>query len=774
MKILCFSLFLAFASLLVPCSARLQIQRSTVLCLGLALMASKAVMALELPRPGEVEKQKAEGKLEDSVNFAKELGNHRIGPYLLQNLKDRIGWEGPIVKRHRLLPPGGSGMPASGNVRTFMLLIEFQDETHTVQSTTIDSMLYGAGDSANSPKESLTSWYSRSSYGLLDLSAGNTLAWYQTAYNRSSVTEDSAGRDALIKEVLEHFHDQGHDFSQYDNDGNGVVDYFMVMWTGPIGDWGSFWWGYQPSFSDASFQLDGVSFGLYSWQWEANNPTVVIHETGHALGLPDYYDYNGTVGPDGGVGGFDMMDGNSWDHNCFSKWMLDWLTPTVVDAGRQDLTLQHTSEHQEAVLIWPGVGTGDIFSEYFMVQNRQDVGNDDDGWFNVDGLVIWHIDATLNAAGTGFAYDNSFTDHKLLRLMEADGLEEIEAKTGADADDVYTEGQVFSKNTFPSSEDYAGSDTCVTVCSIIDLGIDSPISAAFNTECSQPPTCVADGPYFAECSGVETTLTLDGTGSSDPEPDDTLTFSWSTDCPGGGFDDSTGSAPMLSLKTLPGCLVQCNVFLSITDCANNIDSCSTSVTVTDHTIPDIQPPPDITVECDESTDPSNTGLATGTDACDPMPVVSHEDTITEGECPQERTIEREWTATDNCDNSNSDTQMINVVDTTAPMISCNVNDISPDDVNMNSPVVFQSTADDNCDDTVQDSVQFTGYDCYKINPNGRRIKSNCKITLAGDLVSIYISGGVGTFIDLFVTAEDRCGNVEKITCSLNVVRPPGN
>ncbi len=689
--------------------------RGFVICMGLVLTMSVAVQAMEHPRPGEVEELIATSQYGDRVEFANQIGNHRIGSYLLQKLKKgghMLGGPGVIAP-----PPAGQGMPSSGVVRTFMLLIEFQDYPHAVDTATVDDMLYGAGNPANYPKESLASYYDRSSYGLLDLSEGATLGWYQTAYDRSAVTEDDAGREALIKEAMEHFDAEGHDFSQYDNDGNGVVDYFMVMWTGPDTGWGTFWWGYQTGWTDAAYMLDGVGFGKYSWQWEADQPTVVIHETGHGLGLPDYYDYDVDVGPDGGVGGFDIMDG-VWDHNCFSKWMLGWLTPTVVDGSRQDLTLNHTSEYPEAVLIWPGVGTGDMFSEYYMVQNRQDVGNDDDGWFNVDGLAIWHIDATLNPDGTWFAYDNSFTDHKLLRLMEADGMEHIETATCdglvcsnnpawsceedenckfSDADDAYSEGVVLSNLTFPSSAAYDGSDSCVTVCDIVENGTDLAISAAFTTECSQQPVCEAGGPYLVECNGTATTLTLDGTGSSDPDSDDTLTYFWETDCPGGIFDDPTSATPVLMLDSSPGCLVVCNVSLTVTDCAGNTDGCSTTLTVTDVTVPFVQLPPDITIECDESTGPENTGTATGMDECDPAPMVSYVDKIVEGSCPQERVILRTWIATDECGNSGADTQRIDVVDTTAPVVDC------PADVEVtcgdstDPDATGMATAVDNCD-----------------------------------------------------------------------------
>ena len=87
-----------------------------------------------------------------------------------------------------------------------------------------------------------------------------------------------------------------------------------MIWTGPDNGWANFWWGYQTHFTDFSYIVDGVRLSKYSWQWESNppegsfSPRTAIHETGHALGLPDYYDYDDTVGPDGGVGGLDMME----------------------------------------------------------------------------------------------------------------------------------------------------------------------------------------------------------------------------------------------------------------------------------------------------------------------------------------------------------------------------------------------------------------------------------------------------------------------------------
>ena len=186
----------------------------------------------------------------------------------------------------------------------------------------------GVGNATNYPYESLRTYYQRSSYGKLNIT-GNVLGWYRAKNNRDYYTDHA---DWVIEEAIAAYAGS-HDFTQYDNNGDGVIDYFCTYWTGPIGAWASFWWAWMDSSSpDPNYRIQGKALGGFSWEWEGDDPLVIIHETGHALGLPDYYDYDDTVGPRGGVGGLDMMDYNWGDHNCFSKWILDWIQPTVVSS----------------------------------------------------------------------------------------------------------------------------------------------------------------------------------------------------------------------------------------------------------------------------------------------------------------------------------------------------------------------------------------------------------------------------------------------------------
>jgi len=750
-----------------------------IVSIGLSLVSFVPGWALGPPRPGEIEQLKTEGKYEQRLQNAIRIGNHLANPALAHKLKQKIlrlrgmtAADGPPLAQ--ALPPARQGgLKSIGSPKIFALLIEFNDMTASHSADTINNMVFGPEDTAKIPWDTLAAYYKRSSYGLLNLE-GATLGWYKTTYDRSAVAETDAGRESLIKEALNHFDTSGtgHDFSQYDNDGDGDIDYFLVMWAGPDTGWATFWWQYSSSWTDGTYTLDGKKLSRYTWQPVVDDPHIVLHETGHALGLPDLYDYDADVGPRCGVGSLDPMDSYRGDHNCFSKWMLDWIDPIVVNGTAMDLTLQASATSpNQCVLIWQGITAGDIFSEFFMVENKQDVGNDSNYGFTPDGLAIWHIDATLNAENN-FQNNNSTTDHKLVRLMEADGLEEIESTVVpdghicfvADAGDLYSSGNQFGPATMPSSKKYDGSDSCVRVLNIADLGTDkgAPIVATFSALCNQPPVASAGGPYNDECQGVTTKLSLNGTGSIDPDPGDILTYQWSTNCPGGSFNDPTSKTPELTVSS-SSCAVACSVSLIVTDSGNLWNSASSTVIISDTLPPNITCPADKTIQCDESTDPSNTGSATATDVCFSNPAIGFSDVIVPGACLQAFQIIRTWTAVDACTNSSSCVQNTNVVDTIPPVIQCNAPGIiiPPD-----ASISFTATATDNCSTP---SVEITTFDCTS---KKRRSKlESCVVDIVGSTINILNSGGVSDKITWTVRATDSCGNSSEQLCSTLVVNP---
>ena len=107
-----------------------------------------------------------------------------------------------------------------------------------------------------------------------------------------------------------------------------------------------------------------------------------------------------------------------------------------------------------------------------------------------------------------------------------------------------------------------------------DADDDCPNEAgpASNNGCpNRPPTADANGPYK---TNEGSNVTLDGTGSSDPD-NDTLTFAWDLDNDG-AFDDATGATPTFTMVGQDGVFT---VGLRVTDPSGLSDEADTTVEV---------------------------------------------------------------------------------------------------------------------------------------------------------------------------------------------------
>jgi M6 family metalloprotease-like protein len=410
-----------------------------------------------------------------------------IDPRLVQRVMERQrqlalqagqASEARVPRSARELGFAGELMQSSGDVKIVALLVDFPDAPHVTPAADAHAQLFGEGSPSGPdyPHESVANIYERASYGALDLHHGVALGWWTAPYDRSALggatpAEREAAREKVVRDAIAYFDAvEGVDFTQFDNDGDGAIDYVMVVWSGAVGGdlWIPTYWAWQDL--DPTFRPDGMRIAGYSWQQEGAT-SVAAHETGHALGLPDLYDKNATYGPGGGVGGYDMMS-HRGDLNCFSKWLLDWIEPTLMPTGSQTVSLNPAGTHAEGscLFVMPQLTPAGLFGEFFMIQYRTKTGNDNIASFPAAGLWIWHVDATLTDDGSTFRFNNSWTHHKLLRPMEADGLETIEQTEMMDAGDIYKPGDRFGDGTRPSSRRYGGETSGVLVTDILQSG----------------------------------------------------------------------------------------------------------------------------------------------------------------------------------------------------------------------------------------------------------------------------------------------------------------
>ncbi|MEW6991455.1 M6 family metalloprotease domain-containing protein [Colwelliaceae bacterium 6441] len=416
--------------------------------------------ATQPPTKKQIDKYKDDGTLKQRINQAKAFNTHSFDKTLVTKFqrKHALPQKNQSLKSSQANDPLTGYFPSLGSPKMLVLLVEFQDYVHSDINSraSVEDRIFGEGNPDEYPYDSQNSFYKRSSYNKLDIQ-GNVLEWFQTDYDRPLDEGNSwQVKQQVIKDAINYHDAQGHDFSQYDNDNNGTLDYVAVIWTGPTGEWASLWWGTFSGFNDDSFVVDGKTINDISWQQISYSeeegpfsPSTLIHETGHALGLPDFYDYDDDIGPRGGLGGMDQMAGGH-DHNAFTKYILGWLTPTVINGTETDMSLLPLSTNANALLIKKEADSSTKYDEFFIAEYRDK--NLNDQGLPGEGLVVWHIDATLNEWGW-FKNNNSYSEHKFIRLVQADGLDEIELnRASADKGDFFTTGQEFSPNSFPASK----------------------------------------------------------------------------------------------------------------------------------------------------------------------------------------------------------------------------------------------------------------------------------------------------------------------------------
>lgn len=199
------------------------------------LLFSTWLSALEPPTREQIQKYKEDGSRSARVATAREIGNHRMDPEVVAHLNYRVrrlaleaqGYSSEQIDRLLAPPPGRRGMPTTGQVKVLAILIAFANYSPMTSVDFIAEKLFGPENMYDStyPYESLRAYYQRSSYNQLDIQ-GDVLGWYTTSYNRDQVQETTTSRQNLIKEVLNYYDSQGHEFSQYDNDNDGYYRLF--------------------------------------------------------------------------------------------------------------------------------------------------------------------------------------------------------------------------------------------------------------------------------------------------------------------------------------------------------------------------------------------------------------------------------------------------------------------------------------------------------------------------------------------------------------------
>jgi hypothetical protein len=182
------------------------------------------------------------------------------------------------------------------------------------------------------------------------------------------------------------------------------------------------------------------------------------------------------------------------------------------------------------------------------------------------------------------------------------------------------------------------------------------------------------------------------------------------------FDGDPSACNTLSINPSS---IDCNdvgnnviVTLTVTSPGGTTTTCQDTFLVVETMAPEITCPADLTINCEDSTDPSNTGSATATDNCTTVNNISitYSDAIVgSGDC---YVLERTWEATDDEGNSSTCLQTITVVDNQAPQLFWIPNPPADATISCSASLPSAPTPGitDNCDNTLSVSVTEVGRD----------------------------------------------------------------
>lgn len=364
----------------------------------------------------------------------------------------------------------------------------------------IEKAFFGKNDSKLGFK-SVSEYFYESSFGQLNFQ-GEVTNWFDaeefTSIKRlSQLNQDSITNEILQKAVTWAEVEEKIDLSKYDQNKDGSIDGVWLVYDhldyksellinsskDPNYDGsdlnGIFWnftsWDWtqdssidHPTPSGFSWSSFSMMYSSYCEQDENNAPIyndlskipvdshVYIHETGHLLGLDDYYaNDDDNYHP---MGKTSMMDQNICDLDSYSKMLLGWVTPYVV-YGTSEILIPTATSSKNSVIVIPTnyeeisdnveqvvvqnkqkefVYEFNPFSEYLMIDlyspdglNKQDtfgkfINNKENG-IDETGVRIYHVDSRIFKCkiinfdgGQKLSYvDNYVWDEKEIDVDEA-------------------------------------------------------------------------------------------------------------------------------------------------------------------------------------------------------------------------------------------------------------------------------------------------------------------------------------------------------------------
>lgn len=305
--------------------------------------------------------------------------------------------------------------------RGLCVLVNYKNKKFVTPTAEIDSMLngrnyerYREGSSYPYAKGSTRQYFIDQSNGSykpdFDVVGPIELQYNYIYYGEG---KGDARAKVMIQEAVQKAHDSlGVNFSIYDNDNDGLVDFVYVLYAGygaADSPDANTVWPHSSTVEDFNIQLDGKKVATYACSNEikynggSNEQHTGIgtftHEFSHVLGLPDIYSTNSNT-THKTLGDWDIMDSGPYNndgntppgYSGYEKWFMGWLTPQVVtEEGK--ITLEPLATSNQALLVTASHtsnldGLNPDPKEFWMLENRQRASNNWENYIPGDGLLV--------------------------------------------------------------------------------------------------------------------------------------------------------------------------------------------------------------------------------------------------------------------------------------------------------------------------------------------------------------------------------------------------
>ena len=313
----------------------------------------------------------------------------------------------------------GTSGTTTGKHRGLVILMQFTDVPFVTENpqATFDRFFNEIGYHDNGMTGSVKDYFLAQSYDQLEIDfdvVGPFTTANEMAYYGKPDGESNDIHPALMVAEAVDAAANVVDYSNYDWDGDGVVDQVFVIYAGygqAQGADENTIWPHEYAISaetGSPKKYNGVTINTYGCASElrGNGKTntgildgigTACHEFSHCLGLPDMYD---TKGGNYAMAMWDVMCQGSYNgdsntpsaYTSYERWFSGWMEPTEIKEMTRVTDMRPITEKgSKAYILYNEKNR----NEYYLLENRQLTGFDAAQYGH--GLLILHVDYNKDA-----------------------------------------------------------------------------------------------------------------------------------------------------------------------------------------------------------------------------------------------------------------------------------------------------------------------------------------------------------------------------------------